>query len=312
MSTITVIVPVLNGMPYLTETLESLENQTLRDFEVILWDNGSTDGTVEEAARWIPSRVPGKVVSDRPLPLHECLATMVEEADSEFCARLDADDICTPDRLEVQLRAFRQDEELVALGAQARYIDPQGRLTGDGSDFPLEDERILAAMLMENQLLHPTVMFRRQAILTAGNYRIPKPCEDFDLWLRVSRVGKIRNLADTLLNYRIHPASIIAQARANNELEAPNGDCIANLSGSVFGIPDPVYRELRGKSKFLALGPLIAAAKAIANRSGKGIFEVAMSREFVWSARCLTRRQDLVSRICWGLFERVGRLMKRN
>jgi glycosyltransferase involved in cell wall biosynthesis len=71
-------------MPYLTEALASLEAQTFRDFEVCLWDNGSTDGSLEEARRWIPGRLKGRVVADRPLPLHECLAKRVEEARTEF------------------------------------------------------------------------------------------------------------------------------------------------------------------------------------------------------------------------------------
>ena len=71
MSLITIIIPILNAMPYLTEALASLEAQTFRSFEVCLWDNGSTDGSVEEAQRWIPGRLRGRVVCGNPLPRHE-------------------------------------------------------------------------------------------------------------------------------------------------------------------------------------------------------------------------------------------------
>jgi glycosyltransferase involved in cell wall biosynthesis len=89
---LTVILPVLNAMPYLTEALASLEAQTFRDFEVCLWDNGSTDGSLEEARRWIPGRLKGRVVADRPLPLHECFARMLGKNGGGGANR-----ICGPD-----------------------------------------------------------------------------------------------------------------------------------------------------------------------------------------------------------------------
>ena len=101
MRRLSVVLPVLNAMPYLPEALASLEAQTFRDFEVCLWDNGSTDGSAEEARRWIPGRLPGRVVTGRPLPLHECLATMVEEAQTEFVVRMDGDDLIAPNKLEI-------------------------------------------------------------------------------------------------------------------------------------------------------------------------------------------------------------------
>jgi glycosyltransferase EpsE len=102
-SSLTVILPVLNAIPYLHEALASLKAQTFKDFEVCLWDNGSTDGSVEEARRWIPERLPGRVVIGNPLHLQECLARMVEEAKTEFVARMDGDDICMPDRFQQQI-----------------------------------------------------------------------------------------------------------------------------------------------------------------------------------------------------------------
>jgi len=89
MSFITVIIPILNAMPYLPEALASLEAQTFRDFEVCLWDNGSADGSVEEAMRWIPKRLPGGVVTGNPLPHHRCLGRMVEEDWGAWRSRTD-------------------------------------------------------------------------------------------------------------------------------------------------------------------------------------------------------------------------------
>lgn len=304
MALFTVIIPVLNGMPFLREALASLEAQTFRDFEVLLWDNGSTDRSVEESLKWIPSRLPGRVVSDSPLPLHECLARMVEESGTEFCARLDADDVCHPERFEMQLKAMRSDPRLVALGTQAAYIDETGKKTGEKSSFPLHTWEIACGMLVENQLLHPTVMCRRQVILDAGNYSIAKPCEDYDLWMRVSQHGLLANLPETLLSYRIHPLSIISSARRENQLEEPNLRCIEALSSQIFDIPNSIYRKLRRKEHPLACLPLLRAARRISNRTHVPTFSILRSRKFLWSARCLTAHSDLLSRAFWGALQR--------
>jgi len=298
---------VLNGEPYLCEMLESLEGQTFRNFTVLLWDNGSSDATVEKARKWIPSRLPGRVVSDIPLPLHECLARMVEESETEFCARMDADDICYPTRFERQLEEFNSNPSLLVLGTQAEFIDPEGNATGEGSRFPLEYCDILSGMLVENQLLHPTVMFRKKAILDAGNYAFEKPCEDYDLWLRVAALGAICNLADTLLSYRQHDKSILAKARELQQLEEPNLLCMDRHSEKMFGISPKIYRELRLKVHFLSVLLLIPAIIHIAGRSGVTVLRVLCSASFLYSARCLTARNDLISRGGWGLFQRIGK-----
>jgi glycosyltransferase involved in cell wall biosynthesis len=118
MALVTVIIPILNAMPFLPEALASLEAQTFKDFEVCLWDNGSIDCSVEEARRWIPCRLKGRVVTGNPLPLHECLARMVGEAQTEFVARMDGDDVCLPQRFEKQMAAMRGDSGLAAVGGR--------------------------------------------------------------------------------------------------------------------------------------------------------------------------------------------------
>ena len=124
------MIPVLNGMPYLTQTLASIDRQTFRDFQVILWDNGSTDGTVEEARRWIPERLAGKVVADRPLPLGAARAAMVSEVETDWCALVDSDDVNKPDRLEKQMRFLREHPEIDVLGSQINQLNSAGEKSG--------------------------------------------------------------------------------------------------------------------------------------------------------------------------------------
>ena len=88
---------MLTASPYLTQTLASIEAQTYRDHEVLAWDNGSTDGSIDELNRLIPARMPGRVITDRPLSLGLCRAALVANATTELCACIDADDINLPE-----------------------------------------------------------------------------------------------------------------------------------------------------------------------------------------------------------------------
>ncbi len=295
-------------MPYLPEALSSLEAQTFQDFEVSLWDNGSTDGSVEEARRWIPSRLPGLVVTGRPLPLHECLATMVEESRTEFVARMDGDDVCMPKRFEYQLSRLVSDNELAAIGSERCEIDARGNLLPEPSLMPSPFYRILSKMLVVNALLHPTVMFRRAAILDVGNYGLcEKPCEDFDLWLRVAKRYKIENSGEILLKYRVHEAGIIQSGKRAGDLERPNIECLQRHVNSLFGIEPDRYQALRYKRVPFSLPGLLRAAGKISLRTGVSTNEVLCSEEFLWSARCLTARKDYASRTLWGFFKRISK-----
>ena len=105
---VTWIIPVLNTAPYLEECLESIYKQTYQNFEVIAWDNGSTDESVTILKKWIPDIIPGRVVTDKPLPLNECLSAMVQMSSTPLCARMDGDDICELNRLEKQVAFLAQ------------------------------------------------------------------------------------------------------------------------------------------------------------------------------------------------------------
>jgi hypothetical protein len=308
MPTVTVIIPVLNAMPYLPEALASLEGQTFRDFEVCVWDNGSTDGSVEEAQRWIPARLRGRVVTGHPLPLHECLARMVEEAGTEFVARMDGDDVCLLERFELQIQEMQGDTGLAALGAQRVEIDAEGKSLPKGVAMPVCFSDVLSRLLVVNALLHPTIFFRRSAILSAGNYGLcEKPCEDYDLWLRVAKKFKVRNSERVFLKYRVHEGGIIMGARRAEALSKPNMECICRHVQELFGIDQDTYLRLREKRVVFSFPVVFKAARKISVRSEARLSSVLGSPEFLYSARCLTRSGDIMSRALWCVFERFLR-----
>ena len=302
---ITVIIPVLNAMPHLTEALASLEAQTFKDFEVCLWDNGSTDGSVEEARRWISGRLAGKVVAGRSLPLHECLARMVQDARTEFIARMDGDDVCLPERFQKQIQHLNQNPDVSILGSQCFPIDAQGNQLHEPLHFPESFVAVLSKFMIGNAVLHPSVVFRKSSILEAGNYKLyEKPCEDLDLWLRVASRHKVTSLPDPLLKYRLHESSVTGKAKHAQSLENHVLNCLKRHTRNLFGIDPEDYVRLRSKRYIPSLFPILRAAKCIQARCGIPIGEVLRQSDLIWSARCLTARIDVFSRFCYSFFER--------
>ena len=291
---ITVIIPILNAMPYLTEALASLEAQTFRDFEVCLWDNGSTDGSVEEARRWIPGRLPGRVVTGRPLPLHECLAAMVEEAQTEFVARMDGDDVSLPIRLERQIEFFLANKALGIVGGQCPLMDQGGKLLGVSHPGPIGHDDIVTLMMVRSALTHPALMFRRDAILDAGNYRHPKPVEDLDLYLRMAQICKFQNLSEPILHYRIHPMSICQSDLAGQSRQSV--DVIDVYAKKIYGISPRDFQQLRAK-KGNAAWEMLKSAAFRAGGDNKKFYSIAMSPTFTYVGRCMTSEEDYFSKI---------------
>jgi hypothetical protein len=301
---ITVIIPILNAMPYLPEALASLEAQTLRDLEVCLWDNGSTDGSVQEARRWIPGRLKGRVLTGNPLPLHECLARMVEEARTEFIARMDGDDVCLPERFERQMAAMAADSSLAAIGGQMELIDGRGEKIGEMADYPIDFCGVLSRMLFQCPLPHPAVLLRREKVLAAGNYQIPKPMEDFDLWFRLARAGKMSNLREKVLKYRITDSSITNQSKRAGEHEREVKECVRRNLGRAFGISEGAVGMLVERRHPVAFLPMLRTARRISDLSGVDLCAVLARPEFLFSARCYTARWDVLSKLVYRIWGR--------
>jgi hypothetical protein len=231
---------------------------------------------------------------------------MVEEANTDYVARMDADDVCLPERFSVQLASLQADHGLAVVGSHFRQIDAAGEFLPDPTPFPATYAGLLGAFLTCNALLHPSVMFRRDAVLAAGSYSpCPPPCEDFDLWMRLAKTHRLANLPQVLLHYRVHERGIISSARQKGLLEEPNRACIQRHSQELFGLSPWLYGRLRGRRVFIAALALIPVAGRIARRAGVPLSRVLGSPAYLFSARCLTRPSDLCSRLVWGLCQRA-------
>lgn len=268
--------PVRNGMPYLPATLASLEAQTYSNHTLLVWDNGSTDGTLEELRRWIPSRLQGRIISDKPMGLGASRAALVEAAPAELCAWSDSDDISAPDRLERQLAYLSAHPEACAIGSQVEFIDEHGVLMPDPWVMATEDAEVRWGTRWRPLSLHATFLFRRSKMLEAGNYRDCKPMEDHDILMRLSQVGELPNLPDKLYHWRRHAQSVTTQIADHHDYHR---ECARMNEDILFpGIPvgdamrlwDLLYRaDTSEPARFSDIRLLHRAAQALAKAVGK-------------------------------------------
>jgi glycosyltransferase involved in cell wall biosynthesis len=216
--TISILIPIYNAERFLRETLDTVLAQTFGDFECLTIDDGSTDGSLgilqEYAARDERVRVTTRPNKGLVATLNEG----IELARGEFLARLDADDLCDPRRLELQVGQMRREPDLVALGSGAWAIDESGRLLGDFSRPATTHEQIEAAHLQGHSAIHhPAAMLRASAVRQVGGYRDLVPCEDFDLWLRLGEIGRLANLPDRLISKRLMIGGLVGSNRERHD-----------------------------------------------------------------------------------------------
>jgi glycosyltransferase involved in cell wall biosynthesis len=213
--TISVIMPVYNAERFVAETTDTVLNQTFGDFEFVIIDDGSKDRSREILEGYAKRDPRVRVVSRPNTGYVRALNEALDLSRGEFVARIDADDLCRPERFEKQLAAFRADSSLVCVGSCAEAIDEDGHKLGH-YDTPLTHEAIEASHLVgDSAIHHPSAMFRREVVRQLGNYRLLDPCEDYDLWLRLGEVGRLANLAERLVAKRLFAGSVVATTSAS-------------------------------------------------------------------------------------------------
>jgi glycosyltransferase involved in cell wall biosynthesis len=204
---VTVLMPAYNAGSLLRQAVDSILAQTFTDFECLIIDDGSRDGSVE-ALQTIGDPRLRIVLNPRNLGLVATLNYGIELARAPLIARMDADDISLPDRLHCQVEAFRLRPGLGLLGSWAEVIDAAGRTAGH-IQLPIEHRQIALAMLRDNVFVHPSVMVRASVLRDLGGYPVDFPAaEDYAMWLRILLRHEVANLPKTLVQYRIHAAQI--------------------------------------------------------------------------------------------------------
>ncbi len=206
--TVSVVMCVYNAERYVAEAIDSILGQTMRDFEFIIVCDASTDGT-EAILRRYSERDARIRVSIHPRQGIPAAANYgCQLARGTYIARMDADDIAFPDRLERQVTFLERNPEVGVLGGALEVIDEEGRVTHRRIP-PLEDAEIRKLLLHECCIYQPAVMFRSDVFRASGGYRRAFVyAEDYDLWLRLAERCRLANLPEPLVRYRVHLESV--------------------------------------------------------------------------------------------------------
>jgi glycosyltransferase involved in cell wall biosynthesis len=204
---ISVCMPVYNTEAYIAEAVESILNQTYRNFEFIIIDDGSTDQSLSILERYAAQDTRIRLSSKPNAGYVVRLNEMVGATRGELIARMDADDVAMPERFARQLDFLNAHPEVVAVGCRTLAIDSDGDPIAEFCTVQHHEE--IDRMHLEARhggvISHPAAMIRADAIRTVGGYRAEYwPTEDMDLWLRLAEIGRLANLPEMLLKYRQH------------------------------------------------------------------------------------------------------------
>ncbi len=200
---------VFNGEKYLKESVESILNQTYKDFEFIIVDDGSFDRTSEILKDYIKRDPRIKIITnEKNIGLTKSLNKAIKMAQGEYIARQDADDISSPQRLEKQIEFLENHPEIKILGTFGYLIAQESKILGK-EIVPISFQAIKKTLIKRNPFIHTSIMVKRETIDRMGGYNENfKTVQDYELWFRILRIAKGENLPLFLVKKRYRPGMI--------------------------------------------------------------------------------------------------------
>ena len=246
---ISVIMSVHNTRRHLDEAVESILQQTFDDFEFLIVDDGSTDGSSERLAYYAAQDQRIRIILNATnIGLTKSLNVAIHQSRGTLIARQDADDISEPDRFALQIKAFEEDKGLLALGTFYKTVDEEGQVVRSVK-VPTAPHEIAWQLLFHNAFCHSSMVFRKEdfegdLVLYDESFQYS---QDYELWSRLIKMGTVSNLPESLVRYRINAHSISGRLRPQqqefaNKVSAQN---IAQIAPSL-KISDADLLHLRG------------------------------------------------------------------
>jgi len=205
---ISVIMSVYNGEKYLREAINSILNQTFKNFEFIIVNDGSTDSSLDIIKSYNDARI--VVIDQKNTGQGIGRNIAIKHSNGEYIAILDADDISMPDRLQLQYDFLEKHPECVAVGSNAEIIDKD-------SNYVYTSNQALSWEEIKNNLpsmpfIHSSTMYRKTAFDKVGGYPDMRSAEDAFLFNKFAKIGELRNLPDVLIKYRICPTAVTTKS----------------------------------------------------------------------------------------------------
>ncbi len=200
---VSVVMGCFNVAPSVEGTVRSIQNQSMRDWELIVVDDGSTDDTPEILRRLAAEDSRIRVITQPNRGLTQALIAGCNEARASYIARQDSGDFSLPERLATQHAYLEAHADAVAVGSSVRYIGPEGEFLGEWVRQQSPRETTSDLLERGTGFVHPSAMFRRTTYIEAGGYRPQfRYAQDHDLWYRLAEIGLLGSCPEVLFEYR--------------------------------------------------------------------------------------------------------------
>lgn len=316
---VSVVMPVFNGEPFLIDAVESTLRQSLQDIELVAVDDGSRDGSRAVLERYSRADARIKLIASATnVGIAAALNLGLRAARSDYVAIASADDLMFSERLVRESAFLDSHPKVAAVGSAVVTISESGS-RGPVFRFPTDARVIRSTLLRHNCMAHPSVMLRRSAVAAVGGYRFDY-IEDYDLWLRLSERYDLANLAEPLVLYRLHPGQLsltrledvqrlrltvraAAWARCSGEADplAEVGELTLETSTSIGVDEHEIARAVRAEwlsraailSELNATGAKALAAEASRALGGRAPSQIRAARELLRAEARLAARRPL-------------------
>lgn len=207
---ISIIFPVFNSEKYLSESLESIFNQTIKDFEIIIINDNSSDNSpniiIKTKKEYSNFQI--KIIHNKSnIGLTKSLNKAFKKSRGEFIARMDSDDIAASDRLEKQLNFLNNHPEVGLVGSNSIFVDKNKKKIAY-TDYPLNDIDIRAHFFFHNPINHPSILFRKKLFRSNPYSPQYKTTQDYYFYYCLMSQTKLANIKDYLMTQRIHSNSV--------------------------------------------------------------------------------------------------------
>jgi glycosyltransferase involved in cell wall biosynthesis len=198
---------------FIPAAIESVLAQTFTGWELIIIDDNSKDDTESIVRKYTDSRII-YIKNNSPLGISSSRNKGLEKAQGKYIAVLDSDDIWTDkEKLRKQFDFLESHPDYVLIGSNIKIISDTGTFIKN-TDFPTEDADIRGNILIANPIPHSTVLFKAEAANKVGGYNEKLPCvEDLDLFLRLGKLGKMKNFKETMTSYTRHSGGVSYQRK---------------------------------------------------------------------------------------------------
>jgi glycosyltransferase involved in cell wall biosynthesis len=213
---VTVLMPAYNAGKYIREAIASVLEQTYRDLELLIVNDGSTDDPISQVLSFNDPRI--ILVNKEHAGIAAALNTGLRLADTPFIARFDADDVCLHQRLEKQLNFLEDHPDYVLVGSDAEYILENGDFLFGFQCIAHSNGEIQENLYVYCPFIHSSVMYRRDEVIKAGGYNVhAHTFEDYLLWTSLAKAGKLQNLREPLIKVRINASSVTIDEKWRGE-----------------------------------------------------------------------------------------------